>query len=884
MGEKKKKIPFVLRFLRAFLIIIILAAALWTGFSLIGRISPANVIPDASDLYFQIPNPVRLVRALAEHEALPDILALPELKSVLSVLNLVKDSNIQNSRWAELAGRGRFEGVLLSGGGKTGMENLLAVWDMGLLSPLLKLLPYMAGRIALPGLYYVQRGKYSRFEFRMDDGNILYLGSYHNLMVISGSSPVFESVIDGKSRDGDLRGSSGIRKLKSSNFDIAFIFSKEFLGEMIGSAENSILPVMDLLRFDGPVEAALSIKPRQLDLGLYGTVASGQTDLERIIARDSRAPGLYQMVPDNTQYLSVLAAGSLGEILNAASAVPGSGISDPWRKADSSSRTFLGMSLDELLLSWTGEEFAIFGMEGREAPVILAEVRDERKRQDVFNRAFQSFVINENIQLNLDGVRIPRIELPAFLYNLLLSMGIKIPSPYYTVYNGYLFVSESAESLLAAVNGARRNNGLVRTALWQTLAKSGSDRSGFSVFYSLDRSMPFFLRGSTPISPILQLYRQGLLRMFFQNHSVTVNLSVIQGPGRRLEPIPGFPLEPGQRPGNQLYALSQDRSIIFTQSNSAVIVSPADAGKKILEIPGNTGKLYALPAEGITGAVWAAGSQGRVFLADAEFRVMQGFPRITGLQLSASPAAWNKKLYLPDFTNNTGTLYVMDEQGSMEKWPLIFDAALMSPPAFINFGNKIYCACYPKEFFGNIWLLDEKGNALPGWPVPVPGIAFGSPLLFISGNRLNLAFITQAGELSVYDEEGRIKPDFPAELGGVFYLQPVYDGEYLWTVSAEGILYRISQDGQFLSQKIPGLEAREEAYITLHDMDGDNRPEIFITGEGNALYGYNRNFQALEGFPLPVWGRPAFADFLGNGKTGIAGMGMDNKLYMWQFR
>ena len=78
----------------------------------------------------------------------------------------------------------------------------------------------------------------------------------------------------------------------------------------------------------------------------------------------------------------------------------------------------------------------------------------------------------------------------------------------------------------------------------------------------------------------------------------------------------------------------------------------------------------------------------------------------------------------------------------------------------------------------------------------------------------------------------------------------------------------------------------EEGHITIFDSDGDKVPEVFITGEGNALHAYTRNFRSLEGFPLPVWGKPYFvpAQSSNSKKAEIFGMGMDRRLYRWQFR
>jgi hypothetical protein len=276
----------------------------------------------------------------------------------------------------------------------------------------------------------------------------------------------------------------------------------------------------------------------------------------------------------------------------------------------------------------------------------------------------------------------------------------------------------------------------------------------------------------------------------------------------------------------------------------------------------------------------------------------QGFPVITGLRLSAPPYEFEGKLYLCD---EGGKIHFIDENGNLDAWEISFIAALRSPPSFLTVSGKggnrgaaaniSYAAVYPKSFFGEIWLLNTEGKVLPNWPVSVSltnntGVGFGSPLLFAHNNSVYTAFVCQSGELVVYDENAVPVYPFPLFLDGVFYLQPVFDGEYMWLVSSNGTLFRISIEGELLYQNIPGFSVMEEGYITTFDCNGDKIPEVFITGEGNALYAFTRNFRSLEGFPLPVWGRPYFIEAKNspNGKRAeVIGMGMDMKLYRWQF-
>jgi len=60
----------------------------------------------------------------------------------------------------------------------------------------------------------------------------------------------------------------------------------------------------------------------------------------------------------------------------------------------------------------------------------------------------------------------------------------------------------------------------------------------------------------------------------------------------------------------------------------------------------------------------------------------------------------------------------------------------------------------------------------------------------------------------------KTQTSFPLFPDGVFYLQPVFDGEYIWLVSSNGTFFRISFEGELLHQSIPGFSVMEEGYIT----------------------------------------------------------------------
>jgi len=889
-----KKTNNFFKFIITLFIILAIIIIGWAAFSLIGRVNAAAVIPDSASIRISISNPVRLLEGVLNHDSLDEVSNVPVLAKVGSVLTTIKDSNILKYGLLRFAASGNLELALLPSDSES--KTLIAVWDLGFFSPLLRILPTVSNFVNIPNLYYVQAGKNSRFEYRLSD-KTFYVGSFHNLLFVTDDSYIFESRSAGNS--GHAKAFSSV---KPSDYDAALMLSNEFIRSLLSDQDSGIAAILNNIEFESRVEAGLSIYPKKIEFRVAAPLSSGQASLSRLLGQRSRVPGVAERVPSTAQYATILSAGTLEELYQTA-LVFTPGLDEALKTAENTSRLVLGLTLNELLFSWSGNEFAAMGLEGRPHPVYMIQIADEKKRKDVFDRAFQSAALSENTKLNLDGVRIPRIEVPEFLQSLLRRWDIFIPSPYYTIYKDYFLVSESAEALLAALRAMQRNDVLPKTASWRNIAGGKNVSSSFSLYYSLDLSVPFFLRKNTALSGFLSLYRQGLARMSFNKGLVEISLSLVPGSGGGITLVSGYPLDAGARPSNRIYGAGKgDESRIFYSSgNTAFSLKIADNSTG--ELPGQ-GNHWVIPAADVTvkdasGTVfaWVVTDRGRVTLVDGGMEAVQGFPLLTGLSLSSAPTAFMGKLYLCD---EDGKVYSVDAAGKQSVWETSFTAALRSPPSFLSVsgkkGNAVYTAVYPKSFFGEMWLLNDEGKALPNWPKPIAvekndeddggsfGIGFGSPLLFAQNNKVYAAFVNQSGQLLVYDEDAALVPPFPVALDGVFYQQPVFDGTYLWLVSSNGSFFRVSLEGEILYQTIQGFSVKEEGYITFFDSDGDKVPEIYITGDGNALYAYTRNFRSLEGFPLPAWGKPLFVPAQGNKKAEIFGMGMDKRLYRWQFK
>ena len=691
MGTMKK--------VRKFIVIVICALAAvclaWAAFSLIGRVKAASLIPDATIVRVSVPHPVRLLDRVLSHESLDEISAVPALAQATPLLTI-----LQKNRLLRFAARGNMEAALLPSGdgpGPGGLGPLVAAWDMGLCAPLLRLLPAVSLFVNIPNLYYVQAGKNSRFEFRMDDGTALYIGPWRNLLFITGSSALYES------RSAIASSGEPFSIIKPSSYDAAILLSGEFIGSVLAEQNPDIAAVLNTIEFDSQVEAGLAVYPKKIEFRLAAPVSSRQPGLSRLLEQRSGAPGMAERIPAAAQYATILSAGTLQELYQAA-LVFSPDLDDTLKSADTSSRVILGLTLSDLLFSWSGKEFAAFGMEGRPHPVYAIQIADERMRQQIFDKAFKSIALNEDARLNLDGRRIPRIEVPEFLQKLLQKWDMFLPSPYYIVHKDFLLVSESADALLAALRAMQRNDVLPKTAVWKNVA-GRKTASAFSLYYSLDLSIPFFLRHNTALSGFLSLYRQGLARMSFNRGVIDISLSLVPGLGSGVILANGYPLDVGGRPSNRVYGAGsgENSRIFFTSGGSAIAVNIAD--NTIHELSGQ-GAHWVIPADGTN--VWVVGDRGRVTLVDAEMEPAPGFPLLTGLRLSSPPAAYGGKLYLCD---EEGNVHTVDENGEQGVWETSFIAAVRSPPSFLTVAARrssrpaksgIYAAVYPKSFFGEI--------------------------------------------------------------------------------------------------------------------------------------------------------------------------------------
>lgn len=879
--HKKRKLPRLVVVLFTLILILVSVPLLLAGISYFGRIPADSIFPDGFLAYASVPNPVSAASRAMKHQGIDSLLADPVFSPVAPAVTRLRETRLLDNPVVRLAMNNPLTAAVYEDG------ILLLAYDTGMLSVLTRFSPLIVSRMKIPGLYYVQAGNHSRFEIRKEEETALYAGYHHNLLVLSNNRALFESVFDEtESHDGEIPAVE--KTFQSESFDAAVLINSRLIVSTFTPEDPDIRAVVRTLDMPRLAEAAFSIEKEKISMRVSIPLSSTSVGIQNILSKESPVPSILEFLPMKTQYATMVSAGNLEELIGMARAVQGRSLDDLLNTAESSSKYLLGLTLEELLYSWTGGEFAAFGLENRPNPVFAVHISDEQQRRTVFNKLTASFALTRDDSVVLDGTRIPSIRIPSFLLSVLRMWDITVPTQYYLVENGVLYFSQSPENLLDTVRSIRNNTSLIRQEVWRQLASGTDDRSSVALFYSLDRSLPFFLGGNSDIQRILKLYGRGLGRIQFREDTTVFSLSVLAGEPTGILPVPGYPVETGPKTGNKVSVLEfskkNEKRIILSLGESSVLALDPRTGKRYTFSEDSRVWLLADPSlkaeKPEDPALWIVTERGRVSLVNGNLETVEGFPVSTGARLSSEPAAFDEQLYLPD---QDTSLYVVSRTGNLEVLSMPFSEVLRSPPVFYSDDDRTYIGAYPKGFFAELWLTSDTGTPAPGWPVSVSGIAFGSPVLFSDQNDLYMAFVTQAGDLTIFTERGTRKAGFPVTLPGVFYTQPVFSGEYLWVLSAGGRLFRIGLDGSVVSKEVPEFTA-ENAVVQVFDINDDGEKEIFVSGDANAIYGFTSELEPLNDFPLPAWGTPWFGDITGDGTVNCFAVGMDNRLYAWQLR
>ncbi|MBR5867358.1 MAG: hypothetical protein IKZ04_05550, partial [Spirochaetaceae bacterium] len=506
-------------------------------------------------------------------------------------------------------------------------------------------------------------------------------------------------------------------------------------------------------------------------------------DLAKLVKKDSNMPRILSQMSDIVQYYTIINAGTLEEITKASFPLmdESMNIDSTWQSANLLCKAFFSMGLEDILFSWTGKECAAIGIEGLNAPVFVLQINDEAKRRQVFDNVLSSLILHDNTSLILNGVRLPKIYLPPFIQSILKTFGIDLPSPYYLVHNGFIYFSESPEVLSSVYNSSVSDSKIANNANWKAVSSEQKMEFAISLFYDLERSEPFFLRGENIVARILELYTIGRCDVRTKDSVMTMQLTVSAKQSRQLRSIPGFPMELDSRADQLTIEKSDNPSTIFwvEKDNKIKAMNISSTQVKETELSAKCSITAADVKCDKNGVLWAVTEEGAVYYYTADLKTVTGFPILLESKPTAPAVAKGNTIIVP--VSNGKLCTVTSKAEKMYTTIPDLSGTILSSPTVL----KDRIGLYDKGFMGKIYIISEYVRN----PYNVMGIAYGSPALMLKDDTYYTAFITQAGKLYIW-KETEAKDVIPLEvsLKGVFFCNVVSNGNYFYALAANGTL------------------------------------------------------------------------------------------------
>lgn len=874
--DSKKKKPFFVKFLLgilSFLLIIAAVILLWTGFCSINKTSSVKALPPEYSLYIRTDSVWEALSPLIDLQAADIILAEPQLTPFRELFFSLRENKVRNNSFIKTALSRRIDAALYEN------NAFLAIADMGFLSAVTRIAPFAMNFISIPGLSYVKQGTNSHFEYKQGE-TILFIKIYKNLVLISDSQDL---LLKGMTLKNDEFYSKESLTLLTEKLNEPFRIAADGkkLIEALGSDNQYIKAIGSTLSSTelstigfGITDSDINLNakiPFELDESLKDHPVS------KLLAKDSSMPTLLAKLPATIQYYTLLTAGSLAELKNAAFSLlpPEKNIDKIMSTAYSACPSLFGVTLDELLFDWTGNELALLGLEGKTEPVFVMRISDEKKRKYVFDNVLSSIILQSDDSLILDGVRLPSIQMPAFLTNLLKAFDINLPKPYYMVNNGFIYFSQSPENLISLSTSLKNGTRISKNETWSKVSSNQSQYSAVSLYYNLERSVPFFLKGNNILSKVLQLYNVGRADISIKKNTLQFQLQSASCKTTSSQTIAGYPIELEGKPDFNLCKSNAAKSkIVFWSEEGKNIFSlnTANFEKTTLEIENIA---YLLSANEKTvkqsgGALWVITKDGVVYLLDEKLEAINGFPLLTGEIPTCKPALYEDSIFLAVKNN---ILLKVNSEAFISETNITVSEEIRSQPCVK--GETI--AFYEKGFLGGVHIVRHDVDSTADSPLEVKGIAYGSPCINVIGGKEYVAFVTQAGELTVWDKDNNVAQYFPSQLNGIFYLNVIAADEFFFALSSDGRIFRIDKNNNKLIISIPYLKAKS-GFLKAFDYNNDGKEEIFICGEGNSIYGFDTSLQMLEGFPVAGYGEPVFVDVNGDRKNDCLVLSLDDTL------
>ncbi|MEL3901391.1 MAG: VCBS repeat-containing protein [Treponema phagedenis] len=882
---KKRKRSFFARlgiFLLVLLCIVFLPAAGLVLYSLIDRENPARYISGGYVTLVTVRSASDTLQKGLYLSAADSLLAAPETAALQGNIRSLRANTLLRSGWFTRLLNIPITAALYAD------NHAALISDIGIRSAVTRLLPLIL-RIK-PDLFSAVQGlsqtsfdlhgkKRDGFICEISKKQSLYFSFYKNVLIAATSPELFYSCLDKNSEEA---GKKLVAILNQKSRDAVSVYADvPYFTEGITKKQDIAGSMMRELIFPEPAKVDIDFDEQNISLHTLISWSSEQEEVTRILGRKSTLPAVLSRLPESAVYCTLLNLGDPEFLYANTQPFFSKELLSLFATAEKNSKLFFGKDLNRLIFEWIGSEIGVFGHKDAQSPVFFVSVKDENRCRRVLDDLFDTIFLDRNTSAVVDGKRIPRIVFPSWLSALLRAFGIDLPQPFYMIQDGYLYLSKSAEVLGMCKQEADQGKLLIKTDVWKHFSKKMTPETSLLVYYTLGRSMPFFLEHNVMLKTALKNYGKGVLSLRFGNDNrAYLDLHTQKTESNKWEEIPGFPRSFADHPdtdiicartaGNVPFVFwTHDTAVYSMNLQTGAIVSLALDAKAGITAEINRSKLHAL---------WAVSARGTVYKTNEHLDALPGFPVLTAEKMQQKPVVFNGGIAVPLFS--APALLYMDSKGA---WFISDEMEAKLRTAPIPLKNEL--AALPRSFESRFYLFNREGKITDGFPFELEGIFASSPLIFTdeAGGEC-AAFLSEDGIFSIYALTGDRSQKAALELQTVCKADPVYSAraKAFFAVSTDGNLFKISQTGELIDSLPLKIGKADDYRLTVLDLQADGKDEILVSGGGNALYAYTAELAAVDGFPVAGTGTPYLLDIDGDGRCELVTYGIDTTFHAYK--
>ncbi|MBQ9539134.1 MAG: hypothetical protein IJU95_07670 [Treponema sp.] len=364
------------------LLLLSLASFLWFGYAKKDRASFLSAIPGDYSLILHTDNIWESAGPLLDLKSADSLLTDASLAGYRAAYLALRKSTLRQNKWTPLiAGRKAELAVYMDG------ENIdfIAVTDAGNFACITRLASVFLPFAKIEGLEYIKDGGY--FIYKSVDKNTgsitkIYIKTRKNLIAASLSPSLLLKALQA---DHSPEHPEQAKNLLQSKSDFPFkivMRAKSLVSKAVPPDNIYLASLISLLG-----EEAKSLVEFRIDDGEVQLEASIPLDgksvtdspLAPLLSKKSSTPAMLTRFPNNIQYYTLLHTGRLEELKDSLFPIvqQTQDIETAWAEGEAYAKKLFKSSIEELVFSWAGTEFALLGVDGSSDPVFVLQVGDE---------------------------------------------------------------------------------------------------------------------------------------------------------------------------------------------------------------------------------------------------------------------------------------------------------------------------------------------------------------------------------------------------------------------------------------------------------------------------------------------------------------------------